>query len=178
MVVLGDFDSITAAELHDVQEAGVPLIEYPSDKDLTDAEIALRYVADSDATSVLIVSGGGDRFDHLLSLLHALCNHTLDRIRRCAIIGDTRIDIVSSSQPLAVSCDHGQLVSLIPLTGDATGVTTTGLRWKLNNDTLHVSESRGVSNVAMESTVSVSVTNGYIAVLQPHYFPPLKEMTS
>jgi thiamine pyrophosphokinase len=176
MVVLGDFDSITAQELHDVHAAEVPLIEYPSDKDLTDAEIALRFVADSQATSLLLVSGGGDRFDHLLSLLHALCDDVLAGIRRCAIVGDTRIDIVTSSQPLTVTTDHGQLVSLVPIAGNVDGVSTAGLRWSLHNDILHATQSRGVSNIAMESSVSVSVTHGHLAVLQPHYFPPSKEM--
>jgi thiamine pyrophosphokinase len=177
-VVLGDFDSITAGELHAAQAAGVPLLEYPSDKDLTDAEIALRYVADSHATSLLLISGGGDRFDHVLSMLHALCDSTLANIRRCAVIGDTRVDIVTATHPLVTSSDHGQLVSLVPLGGNADGVSTSGLRWSLHNEILRSSESRGVSNVAMEETFSVSITNGHLAVLQPHYFPPQKETAS
>jgi len=174
-VVLGDFDSISADELHAAHEANVPLLEYPSDKDLTDAEIALQHVADSDATSVLLISGGGDRFDHLLAIIHALCSNTVEHLRRCAIVGDTRIDIVTPTHPLRLSGDHGQLVSLIPIGGDAVGVTTHGLRWILQSETLYATKSRGVSNVLMDGHFSIAVSQGHLAVTQPHYFPPFKE---
>ena len=174
-VVLGDFDSISADELHAVHEANVPLLEYPSDKDLTDTEIALQHVADSDADSLLLVSGVGDRFDHLLSIIHALCDDAITHLRRCAIVGDTRIDIVTPTHPLTLSGDHGQLVSLIPIGGDAVGVTTHGLRWALQAETLRVTKSRGVSNVLMDEHFSVAVSQGHLAVIQPHYFPPSKE---
>jgi thiamine pyrophosphokinase len=177
-VVLGDFDSITADELREVHEANVPLIEYPSNKDLTDAEIALQYIVDSDATSLLLVSGGGDRFDHLLSLMHALCDRSLSGLRRCAIVGDTRIDIVTASHAISLSSDHGQIVSLVPISGDARGVSTTGLRWPLHAGDLQTTKSRGVSNVVMNETFSVSVLQGHLAVIQPHYFPPYEEITS
>jgi thiamine pyrophosphokinase len=174
-VVLGDFDSISADELHAAREAKVPLLEYPTDKDLTDAEIALQHVADSDATSVLVISGGGDRFDHLLAIIHALCSSTIQDLRRCAIVGDTRIDIVTPTYPLALSGDHGQLVSLIPIGGDSSGVTTHGLRWALQSETLYAAQSRGISNVLMDDIFSIAVSQGHLAVLQPHYFPPSKE---
>jgi thiamine pyrophosphokinase len=177
-IVLGDFDSISASELQDARAAHVPLVEYPSDKDVTDAEIALQYIVDEKCESLLLISGGGDRLDHLLSLLHALCNESLEGLRRCAVIGDTRIDIVTPVWPLDLSVDFGQLVSLVPLTQDAIGVSATGLRWVLQHDTLRVAESRGVSNVTNEGRITVSVENGCIAVMQPHYFPQHKEPAS
>jgi thiamine pyrophosphokinase len=176
--IVGDFDSITSTELDSARLASVHLVEYPSDKDMTDAEIALQYAAQKSPSSLLLVSGGGDRLDHILAVVHALADSSLTHIRICAIIGDTRLDIVSNAHPLTTSSDLNQIVSILPIGADVSGVTTTGLRWPLHDDQMTATQSRGVSNAVVETPFSVSVSYGSLAVIRPQYFPPMKEKTS
>lgn len=175
-ILVGDFDSISAAELEAAKASTAQLIEYPSEKDFTDAELAIEQVLHSSSTSLLFISGGGDRLDHILSLTHALADIRLHTTKVCAIVGDTRIDFVTSDQPLTTTGEFGQIVSVLPIGGDVSGVTSTGLRWALHNDILSATSSRGVSNVITEAQFSVSVSTGTLLVMQPHYFPHLQEI--
>ena len=86
------------------------------------------------------------------------------------VIGRARIAI---APPGAVTvCEVGDepIVSLVPLGGPAHGVITRGLRWELNGETLAPLASRGVSNVPLSQTFSVSLDDGRIAVIQPYHF--------
>ena len=62
----------------------------------------------------------------------------------------------------------GDIVSLIPLGGNAT-VTTTGLQWELTNSALQSFASRGVSNIATGASVTISVTDGSLAIIEPFF---------
>ncbi len=169
-VLVGDMDSITPAHLEDAERLGVEIVRHPTDKDFTDAELALELAIERGHTEITVVSGGGDRIDHILGFLHAAALHASPDRHIEVVIGRTRIAIAS---PGAVTvCDVGDepIVSLVPLGGPAHGVTTHGLRWELNGETLAPLASRGVSNVPLSQTFSVSLDDGRIAVIQPYHF--------
>ena len=56
----------------------------------------------------------------------------------------------------------GDVVTLVPLGGPAEGVTTTGLRWPLDGETLPPGSTRGVSNEMTRDTATVSVASGVL----------------
>ena len=55
-------------------------------------------------------------------------------------------------------------MSLIPL-GDATGVTTSGLKWPLRDERLELGTSRGVSNELVRSPAEVRLTTGSLLLI-------------
>jgi len=59
----------------------------------------------------------------------------------------------------------GDLVSLLPIGGDASGVTTTGLAWALQNDRLRFGFSRGVSNEMTAREAQIEVAQGLLLVV-------------
>ena len=59
----------------------------------------------------------------------------------------------------------GDLLSLLPVGGDAAGVTTRGLAYPLSDETLHMGRARGVSNVFKASTVHVWLRAGLLLVV-------------
>jgi thiamine pyrophosphokinase len=61
--------------------------------------------------------------------------------------------------------ESGDLVSLLPLGGDARGVTASGLAWPLEGDTLRFGFSRGVSNEITAPMVRIEVQEGYLLVV-------------
>lgn len=165
-VLVGDMDSIEPTDLEEARASSCDVIEFPVDKDLTDAEIAVQVALERGCTEIVVVSGGGDRFDHVVAMLHSLAGVDADVT---AFIGAARIRFCSPARGCTLVVEPGRLVSLIPVGGDATGVHTEGLKWNLRDDTLHGFESRGVSNVAIASLVAVSVVRGRLAVVQPDY---------
>ena len=165
-VLIGDMDSISAAHLQQARDMNVHIIEHHVDKDFTDTELALELAAEHHHHSIHLVSGGGDRFDHLLALVHSLAPHAGDT-SLTAYIGASRIHILQPGHGMHFGATPGQTISLIPLGGPARGVTTTGLKWNLIKDTLKPFASRGVSNLVRESHVSIAVRKGHLAVIIP-----------
>lgn len=162
-VVIGDLDSVSPDLL-----AAFPgtVIRHPPDKDATDLELALDLVAERpNIDRVIVVGGHGGRLDHLLAnagLLSALRYAHLD-VEWLA--GETRVTVVHTHATLHGA--RGETVTLLPVGGLATGVTTGGLRWELADATLDPSETRGVSNVFLGAIVTIGVETGTVLAIQP-----------
>lgn len=162
-VLVGDMDSIRVEDLAHARASAV-VVEFPVDKDLTDTELVLLEARARGCASVTVVSGRGDRLDHVLGMIHSLAACP---VPVTAFIGDTRLDVAVPERHVSLSVTAGAIVSLIPIGGDAHGVTTHGLKWELADGKLSARESRGVSNVAQAPEVDVSVAGGTLAILCP-----------
>jgi thiamine pyrophosphokinase len=166
-VLVGDMDSISSHHLADARARNIDIIEHPTLKDLTDTEIALQLAQSRKSLSVTIVSGGGDRFDHVLAMMHSVAFHaTLLPTRAFISAASLHFFVGPSTQRLQTTT--GTTMSLIPLGGDV-HLSSKGLQWNLHDETLHAFASRGVSNIAVSNEVCLELTHGIIAVVQPHY---------
>lgn len=168
--LVGDMDSISAVDLTDARDSNVLITEYPTDKDLTDTEIAIASAIARYSTHVTVVSGGGDRFDHVLAMVHSLASCAGTAVTSL-LIGTARISYAAYTREFRITTQPGNIISLIPIGGDTT-VTTTGLQWELTNSTLQSFASRGVSNIATGESITISVTDGLLAVIQPFFLNP------
>lgn len=165
--LVGDMDSITAVDLSDARDSDILISQFPTDKDLTDTEIAISSAITRQSTHITVVSGGGDRFDHVLAMVHSLTSSALT-VETTLLMGTTRVSYATYSKEFRINTQPGNTISLIPIGGAAT-VTTVGLQWELDNDTLQSFASRGVSNIATGESVSISVTDGSLAVIEPFF---------
>ena len=168
--LVGDMDSITAVDLTDARDSNILISQFSADKDLTDTEIAIASAIARHSTQITIVSGGGDRFDHVLAMVHSLAS-CAGTINTTLLIGTARVSYMSFTQKFTIETQAGDIVSLIPIGGAAT-VTTIGLQWELNSDTLQSFASRGVSNIAIGESITISVTDGLLAVIEPFFLNP------
>lgn len=167
-VLVGDLDSISPAGRAVAEERGVEIVEYHPDKDRTDTELALGLAAERGATTITLLTGGGDRLDHLLGVMAALTHDELAHLDRVdAWIGRDHLVVTRPERPIILDLDPGSLVSLIPLGGSVHGVRTSGLQWPLDGETLRADRARGVSNRAATERVSVEVESGVLVVIVP-----------
>ena len=166
-LLVGDMDSISANHLTDARERGIEIVEYSSDKDLTDTEIALAAAIERGSVAIAIVSGGGDRFDHVIAMLHSLASFSA-LAQTTVFVGSARIRFLTPNSTCVIDTVTGDTISLIPLGGNAI-VTTTGLQWNLTSDTLEAFASRGVSNRSTHSTVTITSAAGTLAIIQPFF---------
>ncbi|MCX6027955.1 MAG: hypothetical protein NT169_01475 [Chloroflexi bacterium] len=67
---------------------------------------------------------------------------------------------------LALTGTQGDLLSLLPIGGDAVGVTTAGLAYPLRDETLYFGQARGVSNVFEGAEAEVWLREGMMLVIQ------------
>ena len=74
-----------------------------------------------------------------------------------------------SGTELTWPTEPGEVVSLIPLAGEVTGIRTHGLRWPLNGERLQLGDTRGVSNEPVAAEARVSIEQGQLLVTR--HFP-------
>ena len=163
---VGDGDSIDAADLAVLEASGVAVRRSPVDKDESDAELAILAALEAGARRVTILGAlGGERVDHGLANVWLLghprlagCDARLvDAAVRIRLVGPGRTDLPGRI---------GDLVSLLPFGGDATGVTTRGLRYPLSDEALASGPSRGLSNVRDARDAALTVESGRILVVE------------
>ena len=75
---------------------------------------------------------------------------------------DGREHIMSVQSHLLISGNKGDIVSLIPMCVPVTGITTRGLRYSLDNESLFPNQTRGISNVMTEENAEITITSGII----------------
>jgi len=165
-LLVGDLDSVSAEGLDWARENSVPIQTHPADKDRTDTELALVAAAVMRPERLTVVSGTGDRLDHLLGILLALGSETLDGIEVDAVIGTTLAVIVRPGRAVAIPVAAGATFSVLALHGPATGVTLTGAHWPLTHADLSPTVALGLSNIAEESPM-LTVTSGLVTALVP-----------
>ena len=163
-ILIGDMDSISPSHLADARTRDIDIIEHPTDKDHTDTELALQLATSLGYNNIHVITGGGDRFDHVLSMVHSLVAHAEDALVT-AHVGTSFIRIATPQTMTRLDTRIGDTVSLIPLGGHAKGITTAGLNWNLTRDTLKSFASRGVSNIAISDTVSITLRTGVLAII-------------
>lgn len=169
-LVVGDLDSVSTAALERVRLLGVPVEDHPADKDATDTELAVMAAVERGYPSITVLSGGGDRLDHLMGWLGVLAHPALAVVEHLdAWCDTTHLQILHGPRHHRWHEDlPDHIVSLIPLGDICDGVTTTGLRWSLTRATLSRTSSRGVSNVIIDPSPQVSLMAGVLAVVRPH----------
>jgi thiamine pyrophosphokinase len=166
-VLVGDLDSIDPGLLERLTAQGVAIERHAADKDASDAELALARAISEGADEVVILGGiGGPRLDHQLANLLLLADRrwaTLDlRIAR----GRTAVRALRDGEEAELQGAPGDLVTLLPIGGDANGVTTKGLRYPLLGETLSFGHTRGLSNEVEHAPASVSLERGTLLVIE------------
>ena len=73
---------------------------------------------------------------------------------------------VRDGQEVELQGEPGDLVTLLPIGGDASGVTTKGLRYPLLGETLSFGRTRGLSNEVVHAPASVSLERGTLLVIE------------
>jgi thiamine pyrophosphokinase len=160
-LVIGDLDSLDSAELI---ARGVELRQFPRAKDETDLELALLYVVDRGATAIDVLGALGGRWDHTLANVAMLAMPEL-RGRQVRLLDDQQALFVVRDA-VELHGQHGDTLSLIPLTDTVHGITTRGLLYPLNDATLQYERARGISNVLLDSPGRVEVREGLLLVVQ------------
>jgi thiamine pyrophosphokinase len=166
-VLVGDMDSLVATEIpdHVVEE------RHPTDKDATDLELALDLVKRDDPVRVIVVGGAGGRLDHELATAELLCGSRWASIDELDWISERGLSHVIHGRRM-IHGDPGQVISLIPVGGDAMGVTTKGLRWELNGETLPHGTTRGVSNEFRSPVADVRLGSGCLLAVVAYTVSP------
>lgn len=164
----GDFDSVD--EETRARHAGIPAEIFPSDKDMTDGEIAIDAALKRGARELVLVGAfGGARADHAFQHLSAglrLAEAGISCLLTSGIqegapllAGETRFDY-----------EDGTLFSVLPFS-DLSGLTLEGAKWPLSGQAVPFGSSLTLSNqVAGSLTVRLATGRAMLVAHPVSYF--------
>jgi thiamine pyrophosphokinase len=158
--VIGDMDSISPAVRVEMGDAGVALVEFPARKEETDLELALLWAVERGASRITVLGARGDRIDHELGNVLLLAHPGLKGVDVRLIAGHQEVVVIRGKMTFRGA--RGDLLSLLPVGGDARGISTSGLEYSLRDEALYLGPARGVSNVFVEEAATVEVGSGLL----------------
>lgn len=162
-VVIGDFDSLPPET--DL-ESRTEVLRYPTDKEATDLELAFEFALGNQPDRIVLVGGEGGRFDHEMATTTLLC---AERWRSVPEIEWVRTDshCYVVRRTIRIQGDPGATISLVAIDGTARGVSTRGLNWGLDSETIEAGSTRGVSNRFKAPEATIKVEDGVLLAIVP-----------
>lgn len=164
-VVVGDLDSLDAAQREYLVGAGVRFDIHPKNKDKTDLELALRLAVAEGATDIVLLATQGGRLDQSLANLLLLTCPEWASVRVRVVEDDQTAWVLHDEERCTVVGSVGDTLSLVPLTRAVTGVHLRGVTWPLVDATLHLGDTLTISNALTEPEASIEVGAGLVLVV-------------
>lgn len=154
--VIGDFDSYKPSNDEPFE------VIFDPDQETNDLEKALSLASGENSTHIRILGGTGKRLDHTLKNLSVLKQFDSRFEKLCLKddFGDTFLLPKKFSAKLPVGTD----LSLFPLSGQVSGITTKGLKYPLHHERLENGVRDGSSNEVLESPVEISYRRGDLLI--------------
>src|SRR5258708_26459733 len=163
-LVVGDFDSLDTHLLQELSERGSQVRQVAVEKNETDTELAVEAAIEQGATSITLLGAlGGERFDHTIANILLLAG--IETVPAKIVDGPSTCWLVRGPASSVIDGQQGDLLSLLPLTSEATGGRTKGLYYPLYGETLRFGKPRGVSKLPTQGHVWESLVGGMLLVV-------------
>ncbi|MGL5347374.1 MAG: thiamine diphosphokinase [Peptostreptococcaceae bacterium] len=163
--IIGDLDSINEDIIEHYKAYKVKFEQFPTKKNETDSELCI-YLSNKLQTKELHLIGAlGGRIDHTIANINLLYYiRQMDIAPK--IISEYEEIYIASNEEISVQGKKGDTISIIPIKGDANGVTLKKLEYPLENYNMKFSVPLGVSNIMLDSKCSIKVNEGNLIVIR------------
>ncbi|HCT37289.1 MAG TPA: thiamine diphosphokinase [Firmicutes bacterium] len=164
-IAVGDFDSLSPGELALLEQSGCDVRKHPCAKNETDTHLATDIAIAAGAKEITVFGGIGGRLDHSLANVqllvymydHGCTGKITDGIQTAYLLTD-RLELTG--------WHPGDILSILPLTPQLTGLTITGLRYDLVETEVQMGTTRTISNEFTESGCGqLALASGLAVVL-------------
>lgn len=163
-VICGDLDSIDDSVRSFFEDLGVEFLTYPVDKDWTDTELAIAVALERGGSDLVFVGLDGGRIDHQFTNYLLIARKSTHA--RMRILGEQGWTFFLNEKFNALQLEGvlEKTISVIPLEMSS-GICYAGMKYLLTDEQLYFGSSRGMSNVAMQNTVSIRLDKGLLMVI-------------
>ena len=158
-IVIGDLDSLDDETARWLNAARTEKIQHPCDKDQTDLELAIELAQARGTDEIVILAALGGRPDQMLANVLLLTRFPGMKI------ADAQSEMWVVQNETEIVGEISDTVSLIPLSASVEGITTRGLAYPLNGESLALGSTRGISNELIERRAIVQVESGMLLVI-------------
>ncbi len=163
--IIGDFDSVNENILNEYTKKNIEIVKLNPEKDYTDTHMALKLAIELKSNQIYILGALGKRMDHAIANIHIL-KEALDNNISCKIIDkNNEIELITSGITKVKDFKYNY-ISLIPLTTNVTGITLKGFKYLLDNATLEIGHSIGVSNEVILDEAEIIIKTGILVMIK------------
>lgn len=153
---IGDFDSLDEAPSPPPEEV------YPSEKNFTDGEIAVRKMISDGITEIDVYGAFGGREDHFLGNVQLLY-YCISRGVAARLISESTIIFAVRGRVVFENC-AGKTISVFPFSAPLHILESRGLKYSYPEE-MGYGECRGVSNIVLERGAYVAFGEGDTALV-------------
>lgn len=164
--IVGDFDSVNKNIINFYLDKNIQIHKYNPEKDYTDTDIAIKLAINLNSNNITILGATGTRIDHTLANIHILCSCLESQINCELIDSNNKIYLINSNKKIENKHSYGKYISLIPLTSTVNGVTLKGFKYPLQDYTLKIGESLGISNEIANDVATIELKEGILIVIE------------
>lgn len=164
--IVGDFDSVNKNIINFYLDKNIQIHKYNPEKDYTDTDIAIKLAINLNSNNITILGATGTRIDHTLANIHILCSCLESQINCELIDSNNKIYLINSNKKIENKHSYGKYISLIPLTSTVNGVTLNGFKYPLQDYTLKIGESLGISNEISNDVATIELKEGILIVIE------------
>ena len=165
---VGDFDSLTSEEFTYLQQSIKSLNPVSSEKDETDAELAIEKALTFKPTHIVITGVTGGRLDHFMAVLNSVYRFQTNypHITFKIVNKWNEIFLLSAGEHELVKNKDLPYVSFFSFQGIISNVTLNGFKYDVANETIELGNARFTSNELLYEVGSISFTSGICLVIR------------
>ncbi len=152
--IWGDLDSVSEEVLQKYKKVGVQIKRFPKEKNFTDGELVLQYVAQKNYDKIIIIGGLGGRKDHELTNLNLIF-----KFKNLSFITEQE-EIFGIEKDKVILFQRGKTISFVPFSEKVESLTLKGVKYPLDKYTLHRGDSICMSNIIIEDRCKISFHKG------------------
>ncbi|WP_168188629.1 thiamine diphosphokinase [Thermoflavimicrobium daqui] len=167
-LAVGDFDTLGLDRLTWLKKLGIPFIQLPFEKGMTDLHFAVEEALKVEPDEVVILGAyGGARIDHALANI-GLLEWIEEQGGKGVIYHHTnRLRLLVAPIKIYLNQEVGySYVSLLPISRRVEGITTSGMRYPLQNGVLIRGRTLGISNELNERTAHIEIHKGKCLLIE------------
>ncbi|KJS16612.1 MAG: hypothetical protein VR69_08505 [Peptococcaceae bacterium BRH_c4b] len=165
-VIIGDMDSLDSSTLLNFSRLGSVINTFPAAKNETDTLLAMAEALAGMPDEIIVLGALGTRFDHSLANVHLLVMAVEKGVRTKIVNQYNEISLITPRESAVFEGHHGEIFSLLPLSGEVIGVNVTGVRWPLRDALFVIGNPYGVSNEVAAGRVEISITSGLLLLIR------------
>ena len=163
--IIGDLDSVKEEVRIYYKNSDVKFEKFPAKKNETDTELCIYLAQKLNATNIDFLGALGGRIDHMIANINLLYYVKMQGIIPRIISDNEEIYIVDNDE-VEIYGKKGDVISVIPINGDAKYVTLSNLEYPLENYNMKFYLPLGISNVMIENKCKIKVDEGSLLVIK------------
>ena len=166
-MIMGDFDSISIEALNITDKSLKPgVILLPSKKDETDLFACVMDGLEKGFNDFILMCCTGGRLDHFMGALAILEYLDLKKAKGLIIDSKNVIMFLKNGSLKLDKDEKFKYLSIIPLDDTICGVSTEGLEYPLDRETLYRYKGLGISNEIIGESGIVSIEKGSALIIR------------